>query len=69
MSGTWKVAEISCGHCKAAIESEVAKLSGVESVVVDVASKTVVVTGGVDDAAVVAAIEEAGYDDAERLSV
>ncbi|MEZ5225403.1 MAG: cation transporter [Acidimicrobiales bacterium] len=43
------------------MEGEVATVAGVDSVVVDVASKTVTVVGG-DDAAIRAAIDEAGYD-------
>jgi len=58
---TYSVPGISCGHCKAAIEAEVAALDAVESVEVDVASRAVRVVGG-DDADVRAAIDEAGYD-------
>ncbi|MEZ5377612.1 MAG: cation transporter [Acidimicrobiales bacterium] len=58
---TYTVPGISCDHCKNAIEGEVATVAGVDSVVVDVASKTVTVVGG-DDAAIRAAIDEAGYD-------
>lgn len=57
----YSVPGISCGHCKAAIEGEVAKVAGVERVVVDVGTRTVEVEGGADDA-VRAAIDEAGYD-------
>jgi copper chaperone CopZ len=57
----YEVPGISCGHCKAAIEGAVGKVAGVGSVVVDVDAKTVRVDGG-DDAAVRAAIDEAGYD-------
>ncbi len=57
----YDVPGISCGHCKAAIEGAVAEVAGVASVVVDVDAKTVRVDGG-DDAAVRAAIDEAGYD-------
>jgi copper chaperone len=35
------VPDISCGHCKAAIEKAVAAVDGVESVVVEVADKSV----------------------------
>ncbi len=58
---TYHVPDISCDHCKNAIESEVATVSGVDSVIVDVDSKTVTVEGG-DDAAIRAAIDEAGYE-------
>ncbi len=58
---TYSVPGISCDHCKHAIETEVAKVGGVASVLVDVAGKTVTVDGG-DDAAIQAAIDEAGFD-------
>jgi copper chaperone CopZ len=53
---------ISCDHCKRAIESEVAALADVADVRVDVAARTVDVAGPVSDAAVRAAIAEAGYE-------
>jgi copper chaperone len=59
---TYSVPGISCGHCKAAIEGEVGALGGVESVVVDVATKQVAVVGSATDEAVRAAIVEAGYE-------
>ena len=55
-----------CDHCVAAVEQELSAVSGVESVDVDLATKLVVVTGdALDDDALRAAIDEAGYD-AER---
>lgn len=57
----YSVPEISCDHCVAAITGAVSPLDGVESVVVDLAAKTVAVTGG-DPDSVVAAIDDAGYD-------
>lgn len=60
----YSVPEVSCGHCKAAIEREVADVAGVTAVNVDVDAKTVDITGG-DEEAVRAAIVEAGYDIAE----
>ena len=60
---TYVVDEMSCDHCKAAVSGEVSKLAGVELVDVDLLTKRVVVHGaGLDDEAVVAAIDEAGYD-------
>lgn len=58
---TYSVPGISCGHCKQAIETEVATVAGVTDVSVDVDTKQVTVTGG-DDAAIRAAIGDAGYD-------
>jgi copper chaperone CopZ len=60
---TYTVLAMHCGNCTAAVEREVAQVDGVESVAADLESKLVVVRGaGVDDAAVRAAIAEAGYD-------
>ena len=60
---TYSVPGISCGHCRAAITAEVEKVAGVTGVDVDVDAKRVVVSGAdLDDAAVRAAIDEAGYD-------
>jgi copper chaperone len=54
---------MSCDHCKVAVTEEVSKVAGVSAVDVDLETKLVRVHGaGVDGAAVVAAIDEAGYD-------
>ena len=54
---------MTCGHCVAAVEGEVAKLVGVDEVTVDLESKAVVVTGSaLDRDAIAAAVDEAGYD-------
>ena len=59
---TYGVPGISCGHCKAAIETAVGEVSGVEAVDVDVDAKTVRVEGDAPDDTIRAAIDEAGYD-------
>jgi copper chaperone len=60
---TFTVPGMSCAHCEAAIKAEVGSLAGVERVDVDLDSKLVTVTGtGVAREAVVAAIDEAGYE-------
>jgi copper chaperone len=60
---TYVVAGMSCEHCKVAVTGEVSKVAGVAAVDVDLDAKLVRVHGtGVDAAAVVAAIDEAGYD-------
>jgi copper chaperone len=59
---TYHVPEISCGHCKSAIEGEVAKVSGVTLVDVDIDGRTVRVDGDATDEAIRAAIDEAGYE-------
>jgi copper chaperone len=65
---TYRVAGMTCEHCKAAVDGEVGKVVGVTAVDVDLDSKLVRVSGeSVDTDAVVAAIDEAGYD-AQRTS-
>ena len=60
---TYTVPGMSCGHCRAAITEEVEQVDGVTGVDVDLDAKRVTVTGtGVEDAAVRAAIDEAGYE-------
>jgi copper chaperone CopZ len=60
---TYSVPGVSCGHCRTAITNEVAPLEGVESVEVDLDAKTVTVTGEpLDEQAILAAIDEAGYE-------
>ncbi len=62
MATTYRVPDISCDHCKAAITEAVRPLDGVDSVDVAVDDKTVTVAGDFDDTAVRAAIDDAGYD-------
>jgi copper ion binding protein len=60
---TYSVPGMTCDHCVAAITAEVEQLAGVTSVDVDLPAKRVSVAGDeLDDAAVRAAIDEAGYD-------
>ena len=60
---TFTVAGMHCGHCKTSVTEELSAVEGVESVEVDLDTKLVLVHGeGLDDAALRAAIEEAGYE-------
>ncbi len=60
---TYSVPGMSCGHCRSAIEAEVSAVAGVEAIEVDLDAKTVTVTGdALDEQAIVAAIDEAGYE-------
>ncbi len=60
---TYKVDGMTCDHCKGAVSKELSSVSGVSAVEVDLETKAVTVTGeGLDDAALRAAIEEAGYE-------
>jgi copper chaperone len=59
---TYSVDDMTCGHCVTAISNEVTKVPGIATVEVDLKRKTVTVAGdSPDDAAVRAAIDEAGY--------
>jgi copper ion binding protein len=60
---TYVVEGMSCAHCKTAVIKEVGRVAGVGFVDVDLASKLVRVRGdAIDDAAIRAAIDDAGYD-------
>ncbi|TXH42186.1 MAG: copper chaperone [Actinobacteria bacterium] len=59
----FNVSGMSCQHCVNAITSEVGAVDGVAEVEVDLAAGTVRVTGArLDEAALRAAIDEAGYE-------
>jgi copper ion binding protein len=60
---SFSVVGMSCGHCVAAVASEVSKIDGVTRVDVDLASGAVTVEsdGPVDPNAFAEAIDEAGY--------
>lgn len=59
---TFNVPEMSCGHCKAAIEKSVAAADPASDVAIDIDGRTVQVQSGLDDAALLAAIKDAGYE-------
>lgn len=65
----YRVSGMSCGHCETAVTEEVQALDGVESVEVSAATGRLVIDSSVelDDASVLAAVDEAGYA-AERVS-
>ena len=59
----FQVTGMTCGHCEMSVREEVAKVTGVDSVEVSHQTGRLVVTSDapVDPAAVVAAVDEAGY--------
>jgi len=60
---TYTVPGMTCEHCKRAVSTELGALAGVREVDVDLDAKLVRVSGeGLDDAALRAAIAEAGYE-------
>ena len=63
MTHTYRAPGMTCEHCKIAVIGEVSRVDGVSAVDVDLDAKLVRVHGAnVDRAAVVDAIDEAGYD-------
>jgi copper chaperone len=63
-TSTYTVTGMTCGHCVNAVTEEVTALPGVTGVDVDLASGRLTVTSDspVDDDAVRAAVDEAGYE-------
>lgn len=60
---TYRVAGMMCGHCENALREELRGVAGVEAVAVDLDTKVVKIAGcALDDAALRAAIDEAGYE-------
>lgn len=60
---SYTVPAMHCDHCKRAVSEELSAVDGVESVDVDLDTKLVTVAGSeLDDAALRAAIDEAGYE-------
>ncbi len=59
----YTVAGMTCAHCVAAVTEEVEQVAGVSAVEVELASGRLAVQGdSVDDAAIRAAVDEAGYE-------
>jgi copper ion binding protein len=60
---TYTVTGMTCGHCVASVTEEISEIAGVESVDVVLDSGAVTVTSSqpLDQQAVRAAVEEAGY--------
>ncbi|MBB4920638.1 heavy-metal-associated domain-containing protein [Streptosporangium saharense] len=59
---TYTVTGMTCGHCVSSVKEEVGEVPGVTGVEVDLATGRVDVSGEtLDDAAIRAAIKEAGY--------
>jgi copper chaperone len=60
---TYTVPAIHCAHCALSIREEVSEVEGVDEVDVDLETKLVTIQGtALDDAALRAAIREAGYE-------
>ncbi|GAA2174872.1 heavy-metal-associated domain-containing protein [Agrococcus versicolor] len=59
----YAVTGMTCSHCENSVREEVSQIPGVQVVDVDAASGRLVIESqdAVDDAAVIAAVDEAGY--------
>ena len=70
MTTEYQVPQMSCQHCVNAITEEVSQVDGVQKVTIDLGSKRVRVDAGtqVPTERIVAAINEAGYDDVTVLN-
>lgn len=64
VTAVYKVSGMSCGHCEGSVSGEILELPGVSSVTAVAASGevTVVSAAPLDEAAVRAAVDEAGFE-------
>jgi copper chaperone CopZ len=62
MTTTLTVTGMSCGHCEQRVEEALGDVEGVTSATADRESETVTVEGDADTPALVAAVEDAGYE-------
>lgn len=63
-TSTYTVKGMTCGHCVSSVQSEVGGITGVTAVEVDLPTGRVAVRSAdpIDEAAVRAAVEDAGYE-------
>ncbi|MFE1315405.1 MULTISPECIES: heavy-metal-associated domain-containing protein [unclassified Streptomyces] len=68
VTAVYKVTGMSCGHCEGSVSSEISQIPGVSSVkaVASTGEVTVVSEAPLDDEAVRAAVDEAGFELAGR---
>ncbi|WP_243228391.1 heavy-metal-associated domain-containing protein [Microbacterium sp. CIAB417] len=59
----YQVTGMTCGHCEMSVREEVSQVTGVSGIDVSAQTGKLVVTGDqpLDDAAIIAAVDEAGY--------
>ncbi|USQ88438.1 heavy-metal-associated domain-containing protein [Streptomyces phaeoluteigriseus] len=64
VTAVYQVSGMSCGHCEGAVSGEISGISGVTSVkaVASTGEVTVVSAAALDDEAVRAAVDEAGFE-------
>ncbi|MFG2117744.1 heavy-metal-associated domain-containing protein [Streptomyces sp. BK340] len=68
VTAVYKVTGMSCGHCEGSVSGEISQIPGVSSVkaVASTGEVTVVSEAPLDDEAVRAAVDEAGFELAGR---
>lgn len=64
VTAVYKVSGMSCGHCEGAVSGEISEIEGVSSVkaVASSGEVTVVSAAALDEEAVRAAVDEAGFE-------
>ncbi|MET9758122.1 heavy-metal-associated domain-containing protein [Streptomyces sp. NPDC006372] len=64
VTAVYKVSGMSCGHCEGAVSGEISQIPGVDSVtaVASTGEVTVVSAAPLDEEAVRAAVDEAGFE-------
>lgn len=64
VTAVYKVSGMSCGHCEGSVSGEISEIPGVSSVtaVASTGEVTVVSAAPLDDEAVRAAVDEAGFE-------
>ncbi|MET8976301.1 heavy-metal-associated domain-containing protein [Streptomyces sp. NPDC004539] len=64
VTAVYKVSGMSCGHCEGSVSGEISQLDGVSSVkaVASTGEVTVVSAAALDEEAVRAAVDEAGFE-------
>lgn len=62
-SSEYHVTGMTCGHCESSVREEVEQIAGIEDIQVNAQTGKLEVSGAgpIDDAAVLAAVVEAGY--------
>ncbi len=58
---TLSVPDMTCGHCRASVTDALSRLSGTDTVDVDLTTKTVRVEGSAPDDALIRALDEIGF--------
>ncbi|HRQ11652.1 MAG TPA: cation transporter [Trueperaceae bacterium] len=56
------VTGMTCGHCQNAVKNALEEVTGVETAQVDLENGTATVAGAADVSALLAAVQEAGYE-------